>query len=320
MENMGTSPHIVCLEECHCPIPKFPFPHTYRGYTSSTREDVATRLQNADIAITTIIPITCEVLDQCPRLKCVYAMATGTEWVDLEGFRKRGVTVVRAPQSNVDAVSEHAIALYFASRRKIVEMHNRCMSTDEYAEQGTLTHHFPAPPPSCSSETLAIIGYGFLGKKVEKLARALGMTVVIADRKGSQDLREGRVDFETALKRASVAIVTIAKTRDTIDLIDEKELRMMRSDAILINVSRGGIINEKALISALRQGEIGGAATDVFGKEPPARNTSLLCEDIPNLTVSPHLAWFSGQTIQNLQDLLVRGLDAYVRGSPINTV
>lgn len=319
---MSSGPHIVCLEECHCPIPKFPFPHTYRGYTSSTREDVANRLQDADIAITTIIPISCAVLDQCPRLKCVYAMATGTEWVDLEGFRKRGVTVIRAPQSNVDAVSEHAMALYLASRRKIVEMHNRCMRSNEYAEKGTLTHYFPAPPPSCSSETLVIIGYGFLGKKVEKIASALGMQVIIADRKGTprESLREGRMEFEAALKQASVVIVTIAKTRDTIDLIDEKELRMMRSDAIVVNVSRGGIVNEKALVSALRQGEIGGAATDVFENEPPQRNTSLLYEDIPNLTVSPHLAWYSDQTIRNLQDLLVRGLDAYLRGSPINTV
>ncbi|KAJ5106348.1 hypothetical protein N7456_003023 [Penicillium angulare] len=197
-----------------------------------------------------------------------------------------------------------------------VEMHSRCMSTDEYATRGTLTHHFPAPPRSCSAETVVIVGYGFLGKKIELLAKALGMKVLIADRKGSRDLREGRVDFDIAIKRASVVIVTIAKTSETINLIDEREMCMMRKDVIVINVSRGGIVNEQALISALHRGEIGGAATD----EPPARNTSLLIENIPNLTVSTHLAWFSGQTIQNLQNLLIQGLDGYVKGYPINTV
>lgn len=317
---MKMHPHIVCLEECHCPIPAFPFPHTYKGYEFSTRADVANRLQDATIAITTIIPITPEDLDQCPNLKCVYSMATGVEWLNKDEFRKRGITAINAPQSNIATVSEHAIALYFASRRKIVELHNRTMRSDEYAAKGTLTHYYGGYPRTSSSETMTIVGYGHLGKKIESVAKALGMTVLVAERKGMKQ-REGRVSFEAGLEFGTVVVVTVPKQAETINMLDEKELRSMRKDSILINVSRGGIINETALVKALREGWIGGAATDVFEVEPPLRGVSpLLDESIPNLTVSPHIAWYSKETIQQLQDLLIAGLDGYVNGRPVNVI
>ena len=111
--------NIVCLEEAHCPIPKFAIPNKYTSYAATKREEVASRLRDATIAIVTIVPVTVEDLDQCPRLKCVYVMATGCELVDREGFAQRGVTVIRAPQSNLTTVSEHALALYFAARRRV---------------------------------------------------------------------------------------------------------------------------------------------------------------------------------------------------------
>ncbi|KAJ5110807.1 hypothetical protein N7532_001342 [Penicillium argentinense] len=317
------TPHIVCLEECHCPVPPLPFPHTYKGYNKTSHDQVPSRLGEADIAITTIVPITCADLDAHPRLKCVFVWATGVDWVDIDGFRARGVTVIRAPQSNVDTVSEHAIAFYFASRRRIVDMHNRCMASDEYAEKRTLTYHFGGPPLTCSAEVVMIIGHGFLGKRVQALVSALGMKVLIAERKGmsGSDVREGRTEFNEALRKATVVILTTAKNPETIGLIGASEFETMRKDSILINVSRGGIVDEGALVDALRNGEIGAAATDVFEKEPPVRGESvLLSGDVPNLIVSPHLAWFSVQTIQNLQDLLLRGLVAYYNDAPINTV
>lgn len=310
---------VVCLEEAHCPIPQFDFPHRYVGYKSSTRGEVASKLQDATIAITTIIPITPEDLDKCPKLKCVYVMATGVEWVDKDEFKRRGVTVIRAPQSNISAVSEHAIGLYFAARRRIVDIHNRTMRDDEYARVGTLTHHFKGYPNTASMETMAIIGYGFLGKRIAEIARALGMTVLVAERKGTNTIRPERTAFETCLERATVLVIAATKNADTINLISANEFADMRQDAVLINVARGGIVNEKDLVDALRLGRIAGAATDVFEVEPPVRGVSpLLDESIPNLTVSAHVAWYSAETIKNLQDLLVQGLTGYVNGRPVN--
>ncbi|KAL4773447.1 D-isomer specific 2-hydroxyacid dehydrogenase [Aspergillus nidulans var. acristatus] len=325
-ENKNTNHHIVCLEECHCPIPAFSFPHSYTGYTSTSpsHSEIISRLHDATIAITTLVPIMRETLQACPRLQCVIVMATGVEWVDIPAFQEKGVKVINCPGANVSTVAEHALALYFASRRKIVELHDAVMGSDEYAEKRTLIHRFGSGPPhTTQQEVVAIIGYGALGKRIEMILRALGMQVLIAERKGVMggDVREGRVSFETATQHATVVMVSVAKGPETVGLIGKNELKAMRSDELVINVARGGIVDEGALVNALKEGWIAGAATDVFDGEPPERGQSvLLRESVPNLLVSPHIAWFSESTIRNLQDLLVEGLEGFVEGNLVNVV
>ncbi|RDW92832.1 uncharacterized protein DSM5745_00154 [Aspergillus mulundensis] len=327
-DTTSTSPphHIVCLEECHCAVPTFSFPHTYTGYasTSLSTPEITSRLHDATIAITTLVPITPEILAACPKLQCVVVMATGVEWVDIPAFQERRVKVVNCPGANVSTVAEHALALYFAARRKIVELHNITVSSDEYAERRTLVQRFPnGPPHTTLQEVVAVVGYGALGKRIESVLRALGMQVLIAERKGAMgtDVREGRVPFEVAIAHATVVMVTVAKSAETIGLIGGEELESMRKDALVINVARGGIVDEAALVKALREGWIAGAATDVFDGEPPVRGQSVLLEEgVPSLTLSPHVAWFSETTIRNLQDLLVEGVEGFVEGNLVNVV
>ncbi|RSL65131.1 hypothetical protein CEP53_003793 [Fusarium sp. AF-6] len=191
--------------------------------------------------------------------------------------------------------------------------------TDEYYERRILKHRFPELPLSCSQETLGIFGYGNLGKRIESMATALGMRVMVAERKG-QPPRDGRVTFEDVLREATVLVIAAPKNRDTIDMISEDELRMMRGNAILINVAHGGIVNEKDLVKVLRNGWIGGAAVDVYDGEPPQRGASpRLEDDVPNLILSPQLAWLSAQTISNLQDGIIKGLTAF-KGNPLAVV
>ncbi|KAL4950281.1 D-isomer specific 2-hydroxyacid dehydrogenase [Aspergillus filifer] len=325
--NETTSPpknrhHIVCLEETHCPIPfsSFTFPHTYTGYTSTTKSEpeIIHRLRDATIAITTIIPITPAVLHQCPKLQAVLVMATGVEWVDVSAYKEKGVRVINCPGANVQSVSEHAIALYFASRRKVVELHNAMASSDEYVERRSLAHRFTGGAPHTTlQEIVAVIGYGAVGRRIESVVRALGMQVLVAERKGvmGTDVREGRVSFEVAIQHATVVMVCASKTTETVGLIGEEELHFMRKDALIINVARGGIVHEPSLVKALREGWIAGAATDVYESEPPVKGDSVLLEEgIPNLILSPHIAWFSESTIRNLQDLLVEGVEGFVEG------
>ncbi|KAL4914427.1 hypothetical protein BDW62DRAFT_220119 [Aspergillus aurantiobrunneus] len=321
-----TKHHIVCLEEVHCPIPafSFSFPHTYTGYASTptSATEIASRLEDATIAITTIVPITADVLRSCPHLQCVVIMATGVEWVDTDAFREKGVRVVNCPGANVGSVAEHAIALYFASRRKVVELHNAVKGSEEWREHRTLVHRFADAPHTTRQEVVAIIGYGAVGKRIEVVSRALGMQVLVAERKGvmGSEVREGRVAFETAVQRATVVMVAVAKSVETVGLIGEVELKAMRGDAVVVNVARGGIVDEKALVRALKGEWISGAATDVFEGEPPVHGESVLLDDVPNLTVSPHIAWFSESTIRNLQDMLVEGVEGYVEGNLVNVV
>ncbi|RSM10108.1 hypothetical protein CEP52_003795 [Fusarium oligoseptatum] len=189
-------------------------------------------------------PISIKDLDQCPSLKCILVTSTGVDWIDRDAFLQRGIRVLNTPHTNIASVAEHAIALYFAARRGVVELHGIMTMTDEYYERRTLKHRFPELPLSCSQETLGIFGYGHLGKRIESIAIVLEMRVMVAERKG-QPPRDGRVAFEDVLRKATVLVIATPKNRDTIDMISEDELRMMRGNAILINVARGGIVNEK---------------------------------------------------------------------------
>jgi len=249
-------------------------------------------------------------------------IATGMDWVDKRYCAENGISVVNCPQSNIPAVSEHAMALFFASRRKIADLHMRTTTTDEWATVGTLKRRFASVPLSCSQETLGIIGYGALGKRIDMLAKRIGFgEVIIADRKGADKVRDGRVAFDEVLRRATTIMVCCPRDLSTINLICDAELKSMRKDALLINVARGGIVNEAALAQALREGWINSAATDVLEVEPGIRGSPLLPRDgepVPNLTITPHLAWYAQETIKTLQRLLVEGVDGWVSGKPIN--
>ncbi|EEU35440.1 uncharacterized protein NECHADRAFT_51178 [Fusarium vanettenii 77-13-4] len=300
--------------------PQLALSHRHTGYSSTTPDEIAQRLRDATMAIITMMPISVQDLDQCPSLKCILATSTGVDWIDRDAFLKRGIRVLNTPHTNIAAFAEHAIALYFAVRRRIIELHGVMTTTKEYYERRTLKHRFPELPLSCSQETLGVFGYGHLGKCIESIATALGMRVLIAERKG-QPPRDGRVAFEDVLREATVLVIAAPKNRDTVDMISEGELKTMRRDAILINVARGGIANEEALVKCLRSGWIGAAAVDVYDGEPPQRGVSPLLEDnIPNLILSPHLAWLSAQIISNRQDGIVKELVAYVAGESANVI
>ena len=315
--------HVVCLEECHCEIPKFSFPYTYQGYHNTASHEIVARIKDASIVISTIVQVTPAYMDKAPHLKLLAIMATGMDWVDKEYCAERGIAVISCPQSNIPAVSEHAMALYFAARKKIVEMHVRTTTTEEWAQEGSLTKRFlNGPPLTASQEVLGIVGYGALGKRIEMLARAIGFgDVVVSDRKGATELRDTRTAFEEVLMKVTVLVLCCPRDPSTINLIGEAELESMRKDALLINVARGGIVNEAALAKALKERWISSAATDVLEVEPGIIGSPLLPKDgepIPNLTISPHIAWFAQETITTLQRLLKEGVDGWVAGKPVN--
>lgn len=316
-------PRVVCLEACHCQIPTFDFDYDYQEYQNTAPDQVLERIRNADICITTIVPVMPEVVEHCPNLKLVAVGATGCGWLDKDYFSWKGIKVINCPRSNTPAVAEHCIGLYFACRKRTVELHNRTLNSNEWAEKGTLTKTFPRPPLTCDEEVLGIIGYGALGQRIEALTRAVGFgTINIAERKGSE-VRPGRKALDEVLQTSSVLIVCCPKDASTINLIDQEELKSMRHDSVVINMARGGIVSEQALAGALRQRWIDAAATDVLEIEPPNGTSPLLPTSggpIPNLTISPHVSWYAEKTIRTLQKLLKDGVEAYMRGEPINVV
>jgi len=147
------------------------------------------------------------------------------------------------------------------------------------------------------------------------------MKVIVAERKGETKVREGRVSFTEALKQATVIMLTAPLSESTREMISTPEFEMMDPSTYLINVGRGGLVNEAALAKALKEKTIGGAATDVFQTEPADKeNCPLLAEDLPNLVLTPHVAWYTGATMKKLSNRVQESLEGFAKGEPVNVV
>ncbi len=168
--------------------------------------------------------------------------------------------------------------------------------------------------------TLGIVGYGELGKGVEKIARSFGMQVIVSARPGSAIVNDGRISFEELLQRADVISLHCPLNDATRGLFGAAEFAKMRSDAILINTARGGLIDSAALVDALRAGDIAAAAVDVLPQEPPVDGDPLLDYDGANLLVTPHIAWATGAARQAAIDELVENIAAFLDGRERNRI
>lgn len=329
--------HIVAIEAIHCKIPDFNVPnHTKSIYSWTSPSELEPRVKDATIIITTTIKLTASILhpSKTPNLRLIVILASGTDCVDKDAARARGIPVCNCPSTNIDSVSEHAIGLYFAVRRKLVEMTNAVRHVPESLERDTewkmngslrtrLRTGDGKAPLLCSQETIGIVGYGALGRRISELATGLGMNVIIAERRGEEVARSGRVLFQDVLKRATVLVLCLPRTPETVDMISTAELKIMSPQAVLINVARGGIVDEGALVEALRGGEIWGAGLDVFANEPVGRGESPLLEaeaEGLNLVMSPHLAWFAQRTLENLQSGVKNTVEQWCAGNMINRV
>lgn len=159
------------------------------------------------------------------------------------------------------------------------------------------------------------------GQNIEKIAKALGMKVLVVERKGASHCRDGRVLFDDALRQGTVFVFVVPLDASTKDMINTAELEAMDKTALLVNVGRGGVVNESALAEALKARQIAGAATDVFSTEPATKeNSTLLDPTIPNLLLTPHVAWFSSRTIKGTLETLKANVEGWVAGRPQNVV
>ncbi|PTU23086.1 hypothetical protein P175DRAFT_0522158 [Aspergillus ochraceoroseus IBT 24754] len=331
--------HIVYLQGEVLQIPTFalPPPYTYSEtiYPRTAVSDVSTRIHNASILVVSALRVDAHALapETSPCLKLIVVVASGIDCIDLDACRKRGIVVSNCPNSNVEAVSEHAIGLYFATRRKLLEMH-LATRAGEWSQKGFLMYKCldkdGMPPLTCQDEVAGIIGNGSVGKRIALLARNLGMKVIISDRKTSDAAKssEGsddseRVPFDLVIKQSTVLFIALPLMDSTRNLLSTIEFESMSPHAVLVNVSRGGIVNEEALIQALEQRNIFGAATDVFREEPAGPgNSPLLRENTQdlNLVTTPHLAWLSQKTSINYSQKLKQAVEAWCAGGSVNVV
>lgn len=155
---------VVCLDAILCPVPKFDFPHEYVEYQNTIGEDlIIERLKDATIAISTRAPISERTLSFCPRLELISLMSAGADIIDIKTCRKRQITVCNSPSASAESVAEHAFALYFAAKRRVVEMHEIVMKGEEWSRAKNCFHLYPFLPRLARNEVLGIVGYGGIG-------------------------------------------------------------------------------------------------------------------------------------------------------------
>ncbi len=287
-------------------------------YAETDSADVATRIRDCEIVITNKVVITADDLAAAAKLRLICAAATGFNHIDVAAARARGISVCNVRAYATASVVQHVFALLLALTTSLNRYQAAVQRGDWMASRHFCLLDYPIR--EVQGRTLGIVGYGELGRAVGKVARAFGMQVLIAQRPGGSDTRPGRLPLPELLARADVISLHCPLTRETRGLIGSDELGQMRADAILINTARGGIVDEKALAAALRQGRLGGAGIDVLAEEPPAATSPLLAADIPNLIVTPHVAWASQASRQRLVDELAENIRAFLADAPRNVV
>ncbi len=290
------------------------FEHGYIEYDGTAPQETVARLAEATICITNKAPLRADTLAQLPKLKLIAVAATGTDIVDKKAAAEHGITVVNIRNYAFNTVPEHVIALMFALRRNLVAyVHDVRDGVWQKSRQFCfLTHDIY----DVAGSTMGIVGYGAIGKSIATRAEALGMKVLAADAMP----QDGLVPLDQLLRESDVITLHAPLTDETRGMIGAAELKSMKNSAILINTARGGLVDEQALADALRSGEIAGAGFDVLTKEPPVDGNVLLDPSIPNLLITPHVAWASRQAMQILADQLIDNIDAFIAGTPRNVV
>ena len=296
----------------------FDFPHTLSSYGTTEAHETLERIRGADIVITNKVVISAQAFAENPQLKLVAVTATGVNNVDVEAAKQNGTAVCNIRAYGNESVAEHAFMMMITLMRNL-PAYQRDVAAGLW-ENSPFFCHLGAPMRDLNGKTLAIFGRGNIGKTLATYAQAFKMNVVFAEHKNAQNVRDSYVSFYEAIRSADVVSLNCPLTPQTANMIGEAELQQMKPGAILINCGRGGLVDEAALVAALKYGQIGGAGFDVLTQEPPRDGNPLLRARLPNLIVTPHIAWASQEAANRLFDILLDNINRFVAGNPQNLV
>ena len=296
----------------------FDFPHTLSSYGTTEAHETLERIRGADIIITNKVVISAEHIAANPQLKLIALAATGVNNVDVEAAKQNGTAVCNIRAYGNESVAEHAFMMMITLMRNL-PAYQRDVAAGLW-ENSPFFCHLGAPMRDLNGKTLAIFGRGNIGKTLATYAQAFKMNVVFAEHKNAQSVRDGYVSFDEAIRTADALSLHCPLTPETANMIGEAELQQMKPGAILINCGRGGLVDEAALVAALKYGQIGGAGFDVLTQEPPRDGNPLLKARLPNLIVTPHIAWASQEAANRLFDILLDNINRFVAGNPQNLV
>lgn len=288
-----------------------------REYGASSPEQVIERAAAADVVFTNKVKIDAKILKQLQQVRLVCVAATGTDNVDLDAARHRGVAVCNVPAYSTRSVVQQVFA-FILSLTQHLDEYEKLLRQGAWrrAPQYTLLDY---PIRELAGKRLGILGYGDIGKAVAEVGEAFGMQVLLGAR-NVNDKRSARLPLAELLPQVDVLTIHLPLVPETRNLIGGKELALMKRDALLINCARGGIVDEQALAQALKVGKLGGAGIDVLSEEPPVHGNPLLEPEIPNLIVTPHIAWATREARQRVINEMALNIEAFMKDEKRNRV
>ena len=291
-------------------------------HQASSDAEVEERIAGCEFILTNKLNISRARIRAVPGLRFIGLTATGTNNIDLEAAKELGVAVCNIRDYCTVSLVQHVLGTILLLTHRFREYGKAAIDgTWSRSEQFTVA---AAPIRELSGRVLGIVGYGNLGKAVAKAAHdALGMRVLVAQRPGAKPGREAdthssvgpvRVTMDELLRSADVLSLHCPLTPATTGLIGKHELALMKPDALLINTARGALVDLDALVAALKSGDLGGAAIDVLPQEPPVDGSPLFEPGIPNLIVTPHIAWAAFEARQRAVDELAANVEDFLKG------
>ncbi|NUO00820.1 MAG: D-2-hydroxyacid dehydrogenase [Saprospiraceae bacterium] len=287
------------------------FEHTPAG-------EMAARAAAATILIVNKAPVDASLLAQLPLLECICVTATGFNNVDIAAAKARGIPVCNAVGYGTDSVAQHVFALLLAWRNQI-HAYQSSVAAGDWSRSRDFCYYLK-PFRELAGQTMGIYGFGRIGQKVAAVAQAFGMNVLACHKHPERDAMPGVkfVDLEALFAQSDVISLHAPLGPENEGIVNKNLLSRMKSDALLINTGRGGLIHEGDLREALLQKSIGGALLDVLSKEPPLEEHPL--SGLENCLITPHIAWASREARERLMEITVENVQAFLAGTPQNVV
>ena len=287
-------------------------------YDRTPPEEVVPRAEQAEVVLTNKTVLSRETIGRLGRLRYIGVLATGYNVVDVAAARERGVAVTNVPDYGSRSVAQMALA-HVLNLTQHVAHHAETVAQGRWTRSADFCY-WDYPLVELGGLTMGIVGFGQIGRRVAELARALGMNVLVCDPAAPSDLPEGAraVGLDDLFAASDVVSLHCPLTPDTQHLVDRRRLALMKPTALLVNTSRGPLVDEHALAEALNAGRIAGAGLDVLAVEPPQSDNPLL--GARNCYVTPHIAWATRAARQRLLTIVVENLRAFLAGQPQNVV
>ncbi|OIP98559.1 hydroxyacid dehydrogenase [Candidatus Wirthbacteria bacterium CG2_30_54_11] len=290
---------------------------TFTSFEASTPEEIIQRVQGQDVVITKELPLEPDLISQFPlSVRLICEAGTGYDNISLDAACAKGITVCNSPGYSTEAVAQLAISFILALSTSLCLHQTRRVQGDisNFTDHVQLTSH------EITGKTLGIVGLGTIGQTVARHAVALGMKVIYFSRTQKQDRfpELAYVPLEQLLSVSDFVSLHCPLTPETHHLVNVGSLRLMKKTTVLINTSRGGLVDENALVRALQEDRIAGAALDVLNPEPPSPDSPLL--SMENVILTPHIGWKGLETRQRLVSMVADTIAGFVQGTPRNVV